>query len=367
MNHETLEMTRNKKLRLSVSFSCVLCISWLKILSAAEIHVAPGTNDFATLTAAQRQARQQLRLSNETSQIILHGGNYFLTQPLQFHAEDSGTTITAAPGEPVVLSGAVQITGWLKARRGLPGLQKTARDKIWVADAPLVGGRTLEFRQLWVGDRKATRACTLDEIPSRAKDAKPAEGKTFLPSPPSSPSRDTLPMPRLVALDKTNQTFTVPLAALGSVRDAAHLELIVQQIWEIAVLRVKSITVHGDTARLTFHQPESKLEFEHPWPPPSISTNGNSTFFLANRLEFLDAPGEWFEDLAAGKIYYWPRAEEDLATAKVFAPALETLVEISGTADAPVENISFKNISFAHTSWLRPSRQGHVPLQAGMF
>jgi len=41
--------------------------------------------------------------------------------------------------------------------------------------------------------------------------------------------------------------------------------------------------------------------------------NGNSAFYLANAIEFLNQPGEWYEDLDTGKVYYWPRPDEDLA------------------------------------------------------
>jgi hypothetical protein len=42
-------------------------------------------------------------------------------------------------------------------------------------------------------------------------------------------------------------------------------------------------------------------------------------------------------------------------------------VQIEGMPDKPVSNIQFKGITFANATWLRPSEQGHVPLQAGMF
>ena len=44
---------------------------------------------------------------------------------------------------------------------------------------------------------------------------------------------------------------------------------------------------------------------------------------------------------------------------------LESLVIIEGTLDNPLINIRFENISFQHTTWMRPSKEGHVPLQAG--
>ena len=98
-----------------------------------------------------------------------------------------------------------------------------------------------------------------------------------------------------------------------------------------------------------------------------MSTNGNAPFFLVNALEFLDEPGEWYLDRSAGRVYYWPRPGEDLTRAAVIAPVLETLVRIEGSLDHPVAHVQFRGIEFAHTTWLRPSRAGHVPLQAGMF
>jgi hypothetical protein len=90
-------------------------------------------------------------------------------------------------------------------------------------------------------------------------------------------------------------------------------------------------------------------------------------FFLANAIEFLDEPGEWFEELSSGKIYYWPRPGENLNTAQVVAPVLETLVKVEFSLDRPTACIQFKGIAFEPTTWLRPSQEGLVPLQAGMF
>ncbi|RYZ28226.1 MAG: L-rhamnose mutarotase, partial [Chitinophagaceae bacterium] len=137
--------------------------------------------------------------------------------------------------------------------------------------------------------------------------------------------------------------------------------------WAIANLRVKSAEIKGDSMLLSFYQPESRVQSEHPWPAPWMSKEtGNSAFYLTNALQFLDEPGEWYLDRAAQKLYYWPRSNENLATATVIAPVLETLVKMEGTIDRPVSNIHFKNISFQHTSWLRPSEEGHVPHQIGM-
>ena len=140
----------------------------------------------------------------------------------------------------------------------------------------------------------------------------------------------------------------------------------VHQRWAIAILRVKSMDVKDGQAIVRFHDPESRLEFAHPWPQPIIGgEKGNSSFCLTNALELLDQPGEWFQEYPSGTIYYYPQAGENMETAEVIIPALETLVTIDGTLSRPVKHIQFDGITFEHTSWMRPSYQGHVTLQGG--
>ena len=55
-----------------------------------------------------------------------------------------------------------------------------------------------------------------------------------------------------------------------------------------------------------------------------------------------------------------------LRAAEVIVPALETLVALRGTPDAPVRNLSFEGIAFAHATWLRPNEIGLMDLQANM-
>jgi hypothetical protein len=328
-------------------------------LKALDIWVAPDGSDLnpgtrekpkATLSMALREARERRRLHDSTikdgAHIILHGGTYALDGAVLIRPEDSGTAtsptfIEAAKGEKPVLSGGIAIKGWQKAEGTISGLPQEAQGKVWMADAPKIGGRILEFRQFWINSRKAVRASTFND------------GK----------------LGRILSVNKEKEEIWIP-APSQSIKDPAQMEFVILQRWAIAILRVKSLEANGDKARLAFYQPESWIESEHPWPAPFIdkkNKNGNSAFFLAGAIEFLNQPGEWFEDVSTGKVYYWPREGEDLTKAAVIAPALQTLVQVEGTSDNPVSYVNFKGIGFEHASWMRPSNAGHVPLQAGMY
>jgi hypothetical protein len=332
----------------------------LPVLTIAQLQVwvAPNGNDtlagtaaqpFATITKALRHVREKRRLGdasiNNGAHIVLKSGIYQLYEPLFIRPEDAGTKqsptiIEAAAKQQPVLSGGVQILNWKKPVVPVVSLPNVAKGKVWVADVPLIGGKLFEFRQLWVNNVKAIRA----------KDC----------------NADT--MNRILSWNKREETCWIPAPKSLSVQNVAGLEMFIHQWWAVATLRIKKMQVQGDSAKLFFHQPESKIQSEHPWPAPWISTEtGNSAFYLTNAIEFLDEPGEWYLDVAARKLYYWPREHENLLTATVIAPLLETLVKIEGTIDNPVSNIFFKGISFQHTGWIRPSQYGHVPHQAGMY
>jgi hypothetical protein len=325
---------------------------------AAEIWVSPKGSDkntgtqqqpLATVAMALRKARELRRLNDPSvkggTHIIVEKGIYQLTEPLFIRPEDSGTadsptTIEGAEKGETVLSGGIQVSGWKKLQENIPGLPLYMAGKVWVADAPMVGDEALNFRALWVNDIKAT------------------------------PARDTdAPlMSRILSWDHQTQTCWIPKPAAFDTLHIRGMEMFVHQWWAIAILRVKSARVEGDSVRLSFYQPESRIQAEHPWPAPWISKKtGNSAFYLSRSIQFLNQPGEWYLDKEHRKIYYIPRPGEDLSSAVVTVPVLENIVKVEGTIDHPVSYISFRNISFQHSSWLRPSKYGLVPHQTGMY
>ena len=336
--------------KLFVTAICILCSHWLL---AGEIWISPKGSDFndgtrqfpkATLTSALRQAREWRRTEDNRIQggitIYMEGGTYAFYEPVFIRPEDSGTkespTIIRSVGdEKVILSGGISIKGWKK------------QGKVWVADVPAFNGRPLDFRQLWVNGKKAVRARDVEDFEK---------------------------MNRICSVDEKNEILYVPAVSIRRLIDnkgnlkAKYAEMVLHQMWCVANLRIRSVEVQGDSAAIRFHQPESRIQFEHPWPRPMVTTDGhNSAFYLTNARELQDVPGEWYHDIDARKIYYYPREGEKMQEAEVIVPAVETLVRVEGTLDRPVCHIRFEKITFSYTTWMRPSEKGHVPLQAGMY
>lgn len=257
-------------------------VSYTFYLTAGDIYVSPYGNDNAagtrqsplqTLEQAIKQAREWRRLqSPETTggiNILLEEGIYPQYKSLFIRPEDSGTTdsptrITAVPNARVVLSGGVPVTDWEQGCKDTR-IPETLRNKIWVAEAPRMGNRILETRQMWVNGTKAQRAA---QFPDGV-------------------------MERMIDFNPEEETITIPTPQTAGLNAASQVEMIVHQRWAIAILRVKEMITEGANTIVRFHDPESRLEFAHPWPQPVIDgEKGNSSFCLVNALELLDQPGE---------------------------------------------------------------------------
>ena len=141
-------------------------------------------------------------------------------------------------------------------------------------------------------------------------------------------------MERLISFNKEARTITIPtppqevLSPLTS--HHSPLEMVVHQRWAIAILRVKDIRVLGDSvAEVSFMEPESRLEFEHPWPQPVIGGEKGNSSFLLRTTEQRDG--------------------------------IEQLVIVDGA-----NYVRFEGLTFERTCWNRPLHKGHVTLQGGM-
>ena len=134
-------------------------------------------------------------------------------------------------------------------------------------------------------------------------------------------------MERMIDFNTTDRTITIPTPP-QEVLNTKNLEMVVHQRWAIAILRVKEMKVLGDKTVVSFMEPESRLEFEHPWPQPVIGGEKGNSSFLLRTTEQRDG--------------------------------IEQLVIIDGA-----NYVTFDGVTFARTCWNRPLHKGHVTLQGG--
>ena len=300
---------------------CMNAMATKEVINFYEIKITPDSS----LTDAVRKARE-IKRTGQATKVTIHlaPGTYHLYEPLRFRPEDSGLNIES---NSAVISGGLRITNWKK------------QGKLLVADVPDFNGRPVDFRQLWINGTKGIRARDVSDFEQ---------------------------MHRIRNYDKKNRILWVSKTSVAIIMKAPYAEMVLHEMWCTSNLRIKSLTLQGDSAAIRFHDPEAKLQFEHPWPSPMTPNTGHpSPFYLTNAKELLDEPGEWYHDFREHKLYYMPRQGETVKEAII--PVLETLVEFIGSAERPVRNITMKGITFSHTTWMRPSEKGHVPLQAGMY
>ncbi len=297
----------------------------------------PGTVGKPLRTLAK--ARDKIRSLNGSMtadlMVYLRGGTYPLTETLTFTNADSGrdgfyVKYVAYTGEQPLVTGGKRITGWKVS---------DAAKNIYSADAG-----TTPFRQLYVNGVKAVRART----PNPAADG----GFNFA---------------RTTGVDANAHNIQVDSSAISNWKNFTKVEMRMMIGWAETVLRLASFTTSGNTAYVKFQADEDAILFLRPNPSVTRDTTTRNYYF-ENALEFLDSPGEWYLDESTNTLYYMPRTGEDMSTVAVVAPMNETVVSVKGTSTTDqAAYIWFQGLTFAHSTYMRPSQHGYLDAQAGQY
>lgn len=276
------------------------------------------TAPFHSIAAAQAGVRRQLPHMHTDVHVVLADGTYALAAPLHFTAADSGRNghdviYEAAPGAHAIVSGGTAIHGWKPS---------TAVAGAWVAPVP----RSLRTRQLYVDGQRAPVASG----------------------------------PPPVTLTQTVTGYATAGTAMATWRNPSEIEMIYDRgpsNWTQSRCRVHSI--RGTS--ITMVQPCWDNTTRRDDAPHSVLARSlfnqklQVTPLLANAFELLDQPGEWYLDQHEHRLYVIPTPGQDLTRAEVIAPRLETLLAGSGTTHAPIHDVTFRGLTFAHATWLAPS------------
>ncbi len=276
---------------------------------AVELHVAVAGHDsadgsrahpLATLAGAQQRLRESGRLRHESAEVLVHAGVYYLTTPLVLEPQDSGSAAApvvyrAAPGEKVILSGGRRWTlDWRPWRNGISVADTPpdfVTDQLFADGTQLTLARYPNFDpQVAILGGYAAEALA----PARTgKWADPTGGKVH-------------------ALDE-NSWGSYHYLITGRAPDGSLL-----------------LEGGGQTNR-----------------PARMH---GLYRFVENILEELDAPGEWFHDRAARKLYLCPPPGLDLAQAVFETVRLPELVSFRGSQSHPVGFVSLEGFVFQHAS-----------------
>jgi len=83
--------------------------------------------------------------------------------------------------------------------------------------------------------------------------------------------------------------------------------------------------------------------------PAAMTVNKNDRYFLENVFEELKEPGQWYLDHRNEKLYYIPFEGEDMESTVLYAGGSERLLTVEGA-----ENVTFRGIAFKNSAWNFP-------------
>jgi hypothetical protein len=327
-------------------------LSVVSITARASIYVSPSGNDarsgaspadaVLTLDRARDLVRQQNSHLTADLAVILADGTYALDHTWVLGPDDSGSgghrvIYQAADGAHPVISGGRRVTHWREI--------DPARH-LWSAEVP---GSLSNSRQLYVNGVRAFRA--RGRIPVQLKKTK--EGYDA-----DAPTMAAWRNPSDIEFVYTggNAVWSEASSGLGPWTEPRC------PIGEIAGSRIIMAQPGWANCTERVTNPQFKARPANLVGPGSV---GKVPEYVENAYELLGTPGQWYLDRPAHRVYYVPRAGEDLNSAEVVIPVLETLLSGAGTFEHPVHDLAFNGLQFSYATWLFPSSgEGFPEIQA---
>jgi hypothetical protein len=336
-------MNKYKSLYLNSMRSAVIALISLLHCTAAfsiTVYVSPEGKDnnpgtskapFASLNAAKNyisQLRKKEPLT-EPAEIVIAPGIYYLTGPVEFSTEDSGTAaapliIRGKKGAKCIFTGAVR----------LPIFQKVS-DHLWKVELGDMGRYGGDIQQLFVNGKRAINART------------PNEGTDFKVK---SVAEMDVDANKRSAVQKITLTAE-QLSVLPVNKPLEHLVISINHAWDRTKKYVRRVSFFESAVYIGGKpmQPWNKLD-------------NSAQFFFEGERDFLDAGGEFFSD-RDGVLFYMPRDGENIENSIALVPVIQQLIVISGTDQKKVEHIQFHDLSFTYTNHFMPA-SGEEPSQA---
>lgn len=289
---------------------------------------------FQNLQQAQQAVRNHPLKGKLTINVNLMGGTYRGEHNhLALEPQDSGSNTArviyrAAPNQIPIISGAQKITGW--------SLSDNAHN-IWRANTG-ISTHSLP-RQLYVNGLRGRRA-------------------------------RSIAYPNYYSHTSTGYYYHDDRlghdpAVIPNWNNPTSVEFVTKTQWKMMRCPIAQIdtVVSNEEYNLIANMPcwSNANVYPEPWNFQLLSWIENAYEFLVSNGE----PGDWYLDPNTTTLYYIPREGEDIETADVELPIVESLLHAKGTMTSPVANITFNNIHFMYATWFGPnSMNGYVSDQS---
>lgn len=298
----------------------------LYVSPSGDDSIADGSSDkpFATIQKAKEYVKG---LDKTKGDIIVEiaDGTYELNETLIFDKNDSGTEncqirYVAADSAKPVISGGKEIKGsWRDEGNGIYSIEYN-RDK--------------KLRSLYVDGNRCYMTSEIIKGKGSYGEYNVEEDYADWAWISGSAAEGTLFKNNAIPVDT---------------RNADDIELMTQTTWNTAIVCVDKLEQVKGKVFAKLQMPYGAIAQTPGW--------GNNYKFDQNNVvynvfEWLDEPGEFYFDKTEQRLYYYPRESENLDTAYVVAPELETIVDIEGSdIQNRIHNISFEGLTFAYTDW----------------
>lgn len=298
--------------------------------SGQKAEAAGNDGPFATLDRARQAVRALKKNPGFSRDIIvyLRGGTYPITAPLTFSEEDSAPkwhkiVYAAFEKEQPVISGGKVIKNWHQEK------------DLWVTELPEAGNYKWFFSQLFFEGRRLKRCRAPNHGYFRIE--KP------LRTPPVRLSKEWKD-------PECRSGFYYRAGDLEAWDDVENMNIFMLHAWTASVHWVKNIDAQVRTLHFTANAE---------W--PIGQWDRTQRYYVENVRAALDEPGEWYLDGRIGKLYYFPRPDEQIQNFAPVAPVCEQLLVIAGNRSKkqPVENLYFQGIRFQHAAWNLPRPMMH--------
>ncbi len=269
-----------------------------------------GTPDAPLRTPEAAKEKAKTIDTEETVTVWFREGNYLLTNPLEFTANDKSNVIYRSyPDEKVSFTGAKEISNWTETT--INGVNA------FVTDIPVESDDDY-FRSLFKGNKRLSRS----NYP-----------KTGVFKIAGEPLAD-----EAIAGSHAPDFFTYALAFYADKNDIidfknpGDVDVRIMHFWRDDLLPIHS--VNTETGRIQVTKPSA------------MRVRIDDNYIFENVKEALSLPGEWYLDRSEEKLYYIPEAGDTVENTVLYAGINEQLITLNGAAD-----ISFQGINFENTDW----------------